>query len=690
MIKLIESVIHNNLSYFPQVKDSRLSFLKYNTSSTHGSLDGKVLFFVFLEGAKQPIFVVKTIRTYESKYVVENAYNRLVKLQTLVKGSVYEKMFPKPLYVYDDGREFVFSIETYIDGIAVKNSKKVIESFSKEYSNFNKSIYKHEFFDSFYVYAQDLVQKIGLNEKEENVLMGYVKKLAVTDFKVARLPQHGDLTLDNILLENNEFRIIDCDSFGTVELAGYDMYRLVVRSDHAKLFSSLDLYFKRLGLKMKASKALLFMYYLHDLVYKKNYILKNKGVNDIVFDFEALIEQSSLRILHITRMNYFSNKSHVYTTSKTVEAMNGVDGTRCFLVSTDDSLLEESKKMTFLKSLNLSNFQVRSLSSLGKFTKNSSLRVFNWLETFFSNIRMAFFVVSQRKNFDVLYFRDSTLFLPIMITKYIFRKPIFMESHAVLHAVLKRNLTEFIAKRSDGIISISAGLKEYNDKINKKGIVSFCSASDPVQFKDIVSSQIYLRNKYGLPQDNIILGYVGNLSFTGNHDSYGFEDVIQALPLLDQKIILVGVGEKNNTETKHLRDLALKIGVSERVIFLPRVPKHEVASYLKAFDVLIHPKAGAQIGNSPAKLFEWLLSGRPIVAAHTGAIAEILFNDINALLVEYKDPESWKNAIEKILNDKLVANGLVKGALLSAKNYTWEDRGRTITDFIRTTLLNHE
>lgn len=690
MIRLIEKTIKDKLCYLARVEGASLDFLKYSTPSSHNNLDGKVLFFVFLDDDPQPSFVVKTVRTYGSKHVVENAYYNLARLNKLVATVTYKKMFPEHLYIYDDGNEFIFSIETYVDGVGMRNNENNLRLVFREYTNFQKSIYGCKTFDSFFSYAEVMIRKLDLEIKESDTLLQYTQNLSKDDFKMARLSQHSDLTADNVMLKDGELRVIDCDSFGTIELAGYDIYRLVLRGDPTKLFLYLDCYFKALGLPIKASKALIFLYYLHDLVYKKAYILKGKKSEDIIADFEEQMRGSILRILHITRMNYFSNKSHVYTTAKTVEAMHAVYGIECSLVSTDGSLFGNEKKRVFLENLHLREFPVYSLSSWDKFTKGSSFRIINWFETFFANIKMTHYVMSERKKFNILYFRDSTLFLPVLISKYIFHKPVFMESHAVLRAFFKRKLTEFIAKRVDGIISISGGLKEYYDKINKRGIVSFCSASDPEQFKDITMTQFELRDKYGLPKDKTILGYVGNLSFTGNYDSYGFEDVIKMMPLLDKDIIFVGIGEKYNGETKHLQDIALKLGVLKRVMFLPRVQKGEVAQYLKAFDVLIHPKAGAKIGNSPAKLFEWLLSGRPIIAANTRPIAEILRDGENAILVDYKDPASWRRAVERVLNDKTFSDSLVQKALFLAKNHTWVGRGQVITDFIKTNLFSYE
>ena len=240
-----------------------------------------------------------------------------------------------------------------------------------------------------------------------------------------------------------------------------------------------------------------------------------------------------LRVLYITRMNYLSNKSHVYTTAKSCEAMNSVNNTEATLVSTDNSLVNDSEKLKFFKDFDIKPFKVVSIDSWSNSFKDGSSRLINWLETITTDLSMVRFVFSQRKDFDVLYFRDSTLFFSVLITKIFLRKPVFMELHAILSSSLKRKMTEFLAKRADGLISISCGLKDYYDNINNTGMMSFCAASEPERIKNITESVKDLRDKYNLPKDKVLIGYVGTLSYTGNYDSYGIEDIISALPLLD-------------------------------------------------------------------------------------------------------------------------------------------------------------
>ena len=388
-------------------------------------------------------------------------------------------------------------------------------------------------------------------------------------------------------------------------------------------------------------------------------------------------------ILHITRMNFLSTKAHVYTTTKTCEALAKQAGIEVILLSSDNSLQSREAKESFFARHEIDKrFAIVSLSSFGNRLKKSSWKPVNWLETIAVNLSIARYVLTHRDKYDILYFRDSSIFVPILISKYVLHKPMYMELHAVLHKKYKQQLNDFCAKISDGLVAISYGLKEYYERFNKNIIVSFCAAPEPERFARITHTKPELRAKLGLPQDKTILLYSGNMGMTGNYDSYGIEDIVNALPLLDDSIIFVGVGKKGNECEAH-EELATILGVRERVMFLPWTEMQVVAEYCRAADILVLPASGAQIGNSPTKMFNNLVSGRLMVAARTQAIEEVLKDGRNALLVsDYKNPQEWAKVINRSLGDAELSQRIIAGALEDSKMYSWEKRGEAITRFI--------
>lgn len=396
-----------------------------------------------------------------------------------------------------------------------------------------------------------------------------------------------------------------------------------------------------------------------------------------------------MRIFYITRINFFANKAHVFNIVKTCEALSAI-GVDVTLVSSDNSLRINAAVEKFFKKNNSKQyFEIASLNSLSNHFKHGTWRIINWLETLLVNLSLLKFVFLRRRKIDVIYFRDGSLFIPVLFGKYILHKPIFFEIHAVLHRWRAQFFVNLLAKCSDGLINISYGLDKFYKKINARSIISFCAAAETERFAAVHANKNELRQKLFLPLDKIIIGYTGNLSVTGNNDSYGIDDIIRALPLLADNVIFVGVGKKQN-ETFELDNLAEELKVAKRLMFLPWVAREKIAEYILSFDILAIPAAGAQIGNSPTKMFEYLAATRPIVAANTEAIAEVLRDNENALLVDYKNPKSWAEAVKKILNNSTLAADIVARAQEDAKKYTWEKRGWDIYSFIISTVKNEK
>lgn len=395
-----------------------------------------------------------------------------------------------------------------------------------------------------------------------------------------------------------------------------------------------------------------------------------------------------LSVFYITRVNFQSNKAHVFNIAKTCEALNSTGKLKMMLVSSDNSLRSLEAYENFFRRCGVKNkFTIVSLNSISNYFFGSRWRFFNWLEIVFSNISLMRHLLSNRKTIDVIYFRDGAIILPVLFAKLL-GKPIFFEIHAVLHSWHRQFPVNILARFSSGLINISQGLDYFYKKYNSNSVVSFCSASEPEIF-NTTKDKNELRIKLNLPIDKTIIGYAGNLYATGNNDPYGIDDIIRSLPLLPENIIFIGVGKKSS-EVKELEKLANNLKVSKRVVFLPWVTKDKVSDYILSFDILVIPSAGAQIGNSPTKMFEYLPSRRPIIAANTEAISEVLTNEKNAILVDYKNPAAWSGAILKILNNPELSQKLIVQAEKDAHLYTWEKRGKDISNFITTTIEKND
>lgn len=389
-----------------------------------------------------------------------------------------------------------------------------------------------------------------------------------------------------------------------------------------------------------------------------------------------------VKVAYITRINFFSNKAHVHTITKTCEALSKTGEINVNLISTDNSLFSDEKKNEFFVLHNVSNkFPVVSLRSFSNSFKNSSNFFIYNIGTIFANISLLKYLWRQRRNTDTVYFRDHLILPVILFAKYILGKKIIYESHYILTKRFGQWLTERSASVSDGVVAIAVALKDFYLRFNKNIIVSFCASSDKEKFKTDFSSS-HFKKKVGLNENGFHLVYTGNIDVTGNGDSYGVEDIVHALSYMPKDVCFVVVGKK--ADGKHsLENLAESFGLSDRFKCIPWVSRDKVVDYILSSDILVIPKSGAKPGNSPTKMFEYLATRRPIVAADTLPMREVLHDKINASLVDYPNPQALSGAVNYIREHPEYKEKIVLQAMKDADLYTWEARAKAISTFIK-------
>jgi len=102
-----------------------------------------------------------------------------------------------------------------------------------------------------------------------------------------------------------------------------------------------------------------------------------------------------------------------------------------------------------------------------------------------------------------------------------------------------------------------------------------------------------------------------------------------------------------------------------RLHILPRQPRKAVPAYLAMSEVLVSPRAYGD--NIPLKIFDYMVSGKPIVATDLQAHRSIL-TEHTAMLVETR-AEAIGEAIIKVMEDRELAARLSMAALQEAARY---------------------
>jgi glycosyltransferase involved in cell wall biosynthesis len=121
------------------------------------------------------------------------------------------------------------------------------------------------------------------------------------------------------------------------------------------------------------------------------------------------------------------------------------------------------------------------------------------------------------------------------------------------------------------------------------------------------------------------------------------------------------------------------------VAFVGFVAPSQIADYQIAADVLLsYYPSGIALNDyrSPGKLFEYMASGTPIVAADYASLREVLIDGKNAMLIKPDAPELLAQGVRSLVGDQVLSSRLGDQAREDAREYTWTARAQRVSAFV--------
>lgn len=133
----------------------------------------------------------------------------------------------------------------------------------------------------------------------------------------------------------------------------------------------------------------------------------------------------------------------------------------------------------------------------------------------------------------------------------------------------------------------------------------------------------------------------------------GVDDFLRAVALLDRQgihTLIVGDGQ----DSLDLKKLAADLGLDDRVSFIGWAEPQDVAAYLQAADVFVGLSKSSHEGGGEGfglTFLEAMHAARPVVATRSGAIDELVQDNVTGIFVPESSPQDAANAISQLLDD---------------------------------------
>jgi len=243
-----------------------------------------------------------------------------------------------------------------------------------------------------------------------------------------------------------------------------------------------------------------------------------------------------------------------------------------------------------------------------------------------------------------------------------------------------RLFSKRLLKKAKGIIVITQSLKDY---YIKKGADPdrVLVSPDGVDFNyfNLTLTKEEARKKLNLPINKKIVVYTGHL-----YKWKGVDVLADAARLLPKDTIIYFVGglEKLRQEFIRKYEDLIKAG---KIVSIKHQPQEFIPVWLKAADLLVLPNTAkdniSKYYTSPLKLFEYMVSRRPILAADLPSLRDIL-NDNNSVFFKPDEAKDLAMKVVKIINQEIETKEKIKNAFEQVKKYSWDNRARSILNFI--------
>ena len=188
------------------------------------------------------------------------------------------------------------------------------------------------------------------------------------------------------------------------------------------------------------------------------------------------------------------------------------------------------------------------------------------------------------------------------------------------------------------------------------------------------------KKQLGLTNMTVLL-YVGRLE-----PLKGIDVLLKAASIMEHsanlKVLIIGGDDDQDQELCRLKTLAEELNVSDKVIFLGRIEQNELPVYYNAADICVVPSFYESFG---LVALEAMACGTPVVASRVGGLASIVKNNITGLLISWRFPETFADAIDSILANETNRKYMSDQSRTLALSLSWDSVAQKLIETYNST-----
>jgi len=249
-----------------------------------------------------------------------------------------------------------------------------------------------------------------------------------------------------------------------------------------------------------------------------------------------------------------------------------------------------------------------------------------------------------KNRYDYVHAHEEGMFFCVFYKLFFWRLRIIYD----MHSSLPQQLRNFKFTQSRFLIGLFESFENASLRM-ASGIITICpdlqSTVDAAKVKVpsvMIENTLFDRVDFAEQGDDVGENLIDWKKFEGRKIVLysGTFEAYQGLPLLiegiphvlskrsDVMFLLIGGTSQQVTE---MRRLAMNLNVKHAVTFTGNLPPNAIKAFLKRADILVSPRMKGT--NTPLKIYEYLASGKPIVATRHPTHTQIL-TDKEAVLAE--------------------------------------------------------